>query len=320
MDDAAGPSIHPPRDSSDAGWQPDEFTGTDFPYKAPDAFKEIRESVNLRESPDTKAYFDQFYDQGGLGSCVANATSACYRFEVRRHIALDNIKDRQAISPSRLFVYYNARAAKYQVIGDTGCKSRYAFKSLNKIGVCEEETWPYYTGRYQQKGESDADFDKYLNANSTANSRPKDDAYNEAEAHQIKTYFRLDVDRDPTKKITWDNMEADGRKVLDNVRFCLNEGHPVVFGFGWTDGQSPWTFENDSWRLMPLTKPRHAPVENRSGHAVMAIGYSETEKAVLCQNSWGFGKDDKSLFWVPYEWITDFEATNDFWMMRLVGE
>jgi hypothetical protein len=26
------------------------------------------------------------------------------------------------------------------------------------------------------------------------------------------------------------------------------------------------------------------------------------------------------LFWVPWEWITDFTATNDFWMIRVVGE
>lgn len=46
-------------------------------------------------------------------------------------------------SPSRLFIYYNARVMINTVKEDSGSVIRDAIKSLNKQGVPKESTWPY---------------------------------------------------------------------------------------------------------------------------------------------------------------------------------
>ena len=85
------------------------------------------------------------------------------------------------------------------------------------------------------------------------------------------------------------------------------------------------------------TFPRDLPPERRikdkkgkpqtDGHSVLAIGYDDQrgpegrQGQVLVQNSWGpkWGADG-GTFWMPYAWITDFAATNDFWTIRTAGD
>src|SRR6185436_20176618 len=84
------------------------------------------------------------YDQGHLGSCVANSVCAAY--------VADRIKESQQLyDPSRLFLYYNARAIIDQVRYDSGCYIRDAIKTLSKDGVCLENCWPYSPTRYAVK-------------------------------------------------------------------------------------------------------------------------------------------------------------------------
>lgn len=306
--------------TADKGWVADNFTGTDHPYDAPKGLKSLS-SVNLHKDPNYNIFLDEPFDQGQLGSCVANATATCYRFEVQRHIALDKIKELHAIQPSRLFIYYNARASEYKKIRDTGCQTRFAFKSLDKKGVCEEITWPYVMLRPKEENETNEAYAKYMAQHEPpAHEQPRKEAYTQALGHKIKEYLRLDVDREAVPH-SLEVMEKDGKHILDNLRLCLTDGHPVVFGFGWNKkGPSPWMDPGPDGfrRIGKLQKARHAPIQNRSGHAILAVGYDDSQEAVLCQNSWGKGEYDP--FWIPYEWITDFTATNDFWTMRVVGK
>ncbi len=79
------------------------------------------------------------YDQGPIGSCVANAACAAFRIQA----------DRDYFA-SRLFVYYVGRA-RAGLIGEEGMYIDDAFLSLRQQGVCPEATWPYLIRRENRR-------------------------------------------------------------------------------------------------------------------------------------------------------------------------
>lgn len=128
------------------------------------------------------------YNQGHLGSCTANAISAAYEF--------DQIKEKESKNnifvPSRLFIYYNERAMEDSIEKDNGAEIRDGIKSINKIGVCPEQMWPYDVKVFQDK--------------------PDNTCYKVAKHHRGVKYRRLMQD-------------------LDHFRQCLVDGYPFMFGF-----------------------------------------------------------------------------------------
>jgi|LauGreSuBDMM15SN_2_FD.fasta_scaffold02973_5 C1A family cysteine protease len=73
------------------------------------------------------------FDQGSLGSCVANAFIQCI-----------NIMTKKTVMGSRLYLYFNGRAvAKYPLELDDGLSVRDGCKSIAKYGLCDENIWPY---------------------------------------------------------------------------------------------------------------------------------------------------------------------------------
>ena len=180
-------------------------------------------------------------------------------------------------------------------------------KSLWKQGFCDEATWS---------------FDEKL-----GNVDLGEAAYQEAEGYSIVKYERLDIQRRPEEEdqMSDDQKDEDGKHVLDQLRQSLLENHPVVFGFYYWK-QSAWTKVDPEGllKLLALTTPKNSdPPDDEDGntfggHSVVAIGYDDERQLVRCLNSWGDGFSVHGEFWMPYQWITDFEATDDFWMLRLV--
>ena len=163
------------------GWVPDLPDARDYMYSAPDTvLTKMPKKVDLRGRNMPKVY-----DQGELGSCTANAIGAAFEFgQVKQ-----GLKD---FMPSRLFIYYNERAMEGTIDTDSGAMIRDGMKSVNKIGVCTEVTWPYDIPRFTEK--------------------PPKTAYTEAKKHQALVYRRV-------------------LGVLHQMQGCLAQGYPFVFGF-----------------------------------------------------------------------------------------
>ena len=123
--------------------------------------------------------------QGELGSCTANAIGAAFEFgQVKQ-----GLKD---FMPSRLFIYYNERALEGTIETDSGAMIRDGMKSVAKVGVCTEVTWPYDIPKFTEK--------------------PPRTAYTEAKKHQALVYRRVLGN-------------------LHQMQGCLAQGYPFVFGF-----------------------------------------------------------------------------------------
>jgi C1A family cysteine protease len=162
------------------GWKPDLPDNRDNKLY----FQEIPKH-KIPNSIDLRKGCPPIYNQGKLGSCTANAISFAYEFDQIRQ------KETETFVPSRLFIYYNEREKEESTLYDSGASIRDGIKSINRVGVCKESTWPYDIARFTEK--------------------PPIEAYNEAKEHKSVKYSR--VTRSKTQ-----------------IKHALQSGFPVVFG------------------------------------------------------------------------------------------
>lgn len=118
------------------------------------------------------------YDQGQLGSCVGNGVAGIIQF-----IQPD-------FSPSRLFIYYNARNMEGTIDQDVGCEVHDAIQTVVNQGICSELEWVYDINKFAEK--------------------PNENCYLDAKKDIITDYFNLEN--------------------IDDIKNCLASGFPVVFG------------------------------------------------------------------------------------------
>lgn len=177
--------------------------------------------------------------------------------------------------PSRLFIYYNERALEGTVREDAGAEIRDGIKTIAKQGVCTEKTWPYLISKFATK--------------------PPKKAYTEGLKHQAIQYQRLD------------NTD------INQLKGCLAEGYPVVFGFSVYE-----SFESDTVAETGKVNLPKKSEQLLGGHAVLLVGYNDSTKRWLVRNSWGTEWGLKGYFTMPYSYLTNTNLADDFWTIRVV--
>lgn len=105
---------------------------------------------------------------------------------------------------------------------------------------------------------------------------------------------------------------------IHQLRACLSDSCPFVFGFNVY--YSFHDYGNQKSGVMSIPTYHEKAREPVGRHAVMAVGYDDTKKCVIVQNSWGVGWGDKGYFYMPYEFITDSKMCYDFWKITFACE
>jgi len=181
-------------------------------------------------------------------------------------------KDKVAFEDfSRLFIYYNERAVEHTIQSDSGAMIRDGIKTLAKTGVCSEKKWPYFLSKFRVK--------------------PTTTCYKDAAKHKITSYRRI---------IT-----------LDEMRACLAEGFPFVFGFTVYE-----SFESQTVAKTGVVNMPQHDEQSLGGHAVLAVGYNDAEERFIVRNSWGEDWGMKGYFTIPYKYVADRNLSDDFWTIR----
>lgn len=177
---------------------------------------------------------------------------------------------------SRLFVYYNERAIEGTVNQDSGAYIRDGIKSLAKLGVCPEPEWPYRISDFTKK--------------------PGAQCYRDAKKHQITSYHRI--------------------VTVDEMRSCLADGFPFVFGFTVYTAFESQTVARSGVVNMP------SPGEQvLGGHAVVGVGYDDTKKRFWIRNSWDTDWGQDGYFTMPYDYLDPkSNLADDFWTIRTAEE
>jgi hypothetical protein len=120
-------------------------------------------ALNPPASTNNRAHIHEVENQLHINSCVGNGMSTQFDW-ARQRAGLP------PLDPSRLMIYYGARARDGWPTQDIGCTPRNAIKALVEDGVCAEDVWPYDPGR--------------------VNVRPAQAAYDLAQHSQLLTYAR----------------------------------------------------------------------------------------------------------------------------------
>ena len=204
-------------------------------------------------------------DQGEVGACTAHAAVAV----LEHNLIVQNIP---YVSRSRLFAYFNARAAEGGQGTDGGATLRDMVSGLANFGVCTEDIWPY-------------DPQQVI-------TRPTNDCFTAAIKNRIRLYARLNT--------------------LDDMLTCLAAGFPFIFGFTVYDG-----FESDAVAQSGILNMPTSSESVVGGHAVCAVGYDRIKKLLLVRNSWGPEWGQQGYFWMPFDYVTDRNLSDDFWTIRL---
>lgn len=173
--------------------------------------------------------------------------------------------------PSRLFIYYNERVLAGTQDSDAGSTLRNGIKAVAKQGACVETLWPYLSDKVCAK--------------------PDDSCYTQAHAHAVSY--------------------ASIAQKVDDLKACLAEGFPFVFGMG--------VYRSMFTPAADYSIPLPAADEARLGdHAVMAAGYDDARQALLVLNSVGANWGNQGYFYMPYAYATNADLTYDFWTIRKI--
>lgn len=229
-----------------------------------------------------RQFMPPVYDQGDLGSCTAQAIAAAIQYmHTKRDV-------QSCIEPTRMKVFQPSE------------------------DPIPSRLFIYYNERVMEGTvESDAgamirDGIKSVNKQGVCSEtcwphdiqrfreKPHPECYEMAVGNQALVYEKLNQD-------------------LTALRSCLAMGLPWVFGFSVYD--SFMTDEVSRTGIMVLPKYTE---RRQGGHAVIAVGYDDTNLVFIVRNSWGTDWGDGGYFYMPYSYAISNALCRDFWVIKEV--
>jgi hypothetical protein len=266
-------------------WIPDLPSDQDVVYVAP--------GDELLAREDLRGLTQAAFDQGTLGSSVANALAGAYQMVLKK-------QGQSVFLPARLFLYYNQRqmsqvppskdyfkslgAVKYMLQrrrsilkgehadGDTGGSIRDGLISLATQGICPETLWN--PGKWTDV--------------------PSVEAYAAAAEHKVVSFERLP-------------------RNLNTIKACLAEGFPVIFGFALCE-----CFESVGVAASGILNVPKLKEQILGGHAGVLLTYDDTYQRCMVRNSFGRTWGMSGNFTIPYAYLMNSNLVDDFWMIRSV--
>jgi C1A family cysteine protease len=273
------------------GWLPDVPKPSDYTETHPEVaplLSRTRLAARLTGAPapaappaqvDLRNWFSPIEDQGGLGSCTANAAVGLLEYFERRSKA-------RYIDASRLFLYKVERNLLGWT-GDTGAYLRTAMEALVLFGAPPERFWPY-------DGSSES-------SNTHFDVEPPAFCYAFGANYQALKYFRLDS---PGTSLT---------QLLTHIKTYLANGFPSMFGFPvYSEFDAPLPGGLIAYPS-PTSNYRggHAIVAAGYDDNLM-IG--NDRGALLIRNSWGTGWGNSGYGWMSYKYVTQ-DLAEDWWTL-----
>lgn len=126
--------------------------------------------------------------------------------------------------------------------------------------------------------------------------KPPAQAFTDAPRHKVSSYSRVMQD-------------------LTQMKSCLASGLPFVFGFSVYD-----SFESqDVARTGVVPMPNLQTEKLQGGHAVLAVGYDDSQQRFIVRNSWGPGWGMGGYFTMPYAYLMSRNLASDFWTCKIVS-
>ena len=101
---------------------------------------------------------------------------------------------------------------------------------------------------------------------------------------------------------------------LNQMKGCLASGFPFVLGFSVYE-----SFESAAVAKSGIVPMPASSEKQLGGHAVLAVGYDDTQQRFIVRNSWGTSWGMRGYFTMPYAYLTDSNLSDDLWTIRVVA-
>ena len=256
------------------GWRPDKPDHRDHSFTA------LMTPAALPAFVDLRPKLPACYNQLDLGSCTANSIAAVVEFDlIRQKILLPG----NSYMPSRLFIYYNERVMEHTVSQDAGAEIRDGIKSINTLGVCAENEWPYVTSRFANK--------------------PSAKCYTDAAKFKSLAYKSVNQD-------------------MNSMKSCLAGGFPFSFGFTVYDSfMSDQVAANGIVPMpgpMENVQGGHA-VAGVGYNAGTTTVNGVPPQTFIVRNSWGPFWGVKGYCFMPFAYLSDNNLSDDFWQISVMA-
>jgi C1A family cysteine protease len=100
---------------------------------------------------------------------------------------------------------------------------------------------------------------------------------------------------------------------LNSMKNCLANGFPFIIGI-----QIYQSFQSDETMRTGIVKlPSVNTEELLGGHALLVVGYNDSHRHFIIQNSWSSSIADKGFFYIPYDYLTNRDLGSDYWSFQL---
>lgn len=306
----------------------------------------VPQCVNLA----TSSFYPKVYDQLQLGSCTANGVAFCFQYDILK------INPQDTFFPSRLFIYFCERLLDYvqynpysnppntsypslesftnnqiltsftQQDSDTGSNDFQGIDVLKLYGVCNESYWPY--------SDNSTDFITLPISNWT-------NIVNDSNNHKAKTFYSvggLTQQYDSNPSYFFENVLND----LSSIKTALSLGYPIVFGIlipldtdkelnQYPSSSTFFTCPSTSSTPKPIIIDIPASYQNTQdyinnsnnfagGHCIVIVGYDDTLQAFLIRNSWGTSWGINGHFYLSYNFVSNPNLSNDFWVLSDIND
>lgn len=264
------------------GWVPDTPDDRDLFYHE---HHEIIHADKVADFPTSLDLWDTgkippIYDQLQLGSCVGNGCARVMEYQ-------EDEQSEGQVTPSRLFIYGNARKIEGTYATDSGAQIRDGIKGVAEWGAPPETLWPY------------------SDANPGPFNQPIPASVYAAGAKELAVQY--------TKIV----VGVPGTP----MRTAIYNGTPIVFGFS-----VPSFFEDGTWdpatQALPLPNGKASFI---GGHCVVvtAFDFSCTKYPVpvfICDNSWNASWGMAGRFAMDYRYFSPKPGlATDLWCVEKVS-
>lgn len=225
---------------------------------------------------DLRANCSPVFDQGDEGSCTAHAGAGLFEY-----LQLEEIKKNNPGPEIFVANQYTAASRQFIYWCERDLDGTTDQDSGAQIRDCVKAMATF--GVCREKIWPYTSQNMYI--------KPGDVAYADAVNHKITTYTRL---------VSHDQMKA-----------CLANGYPFMFGI--FVYQSLESEEVAATGKVPMPQPDEQCI---GGHAIMCVGYDDTNRWFIIRNSWGPSWGDGGYFYLPYAYVENPNLAEDFWVIR----
>jgi C1A family cysteine protease len=189
-----------------------------------------------------------------------------------------NVATNGKLLNSRLFLYYCCRDVDGSPIKqDTGASVRGICKAIKYFGITAETNWPYNISQFTRLPALTAFTNQY----------------------KINSFSY--------------NFINTGTNLINDIKYSLLSSNVILFGMNVYS--SFMTTNVQKTGIVPI--PNKTTEQLMGGHCMAIIGYDETKKYIICQNSWGISWGDKGKCYLPYILVKDIQLCSDFTNIKI---